>query len=107
MANGAKLGNDTSWASIFAAVQLPRNDLPRLIAGEPSVSKLLAHANLTSTVSKYPCIEDEECCLRSPQRMPSGLKSVNSVVEAHNVLMAPYLSPNVKKCDSCRTIKWV
>ena len=53
MANDAKLVNDTTWASIFAAVQLPRNDLSRLNVGEPGMTKLLAHANLTSTVSNY------------------------------------------------------
>jgi hypothetical protein len=81
--------------SNLAAVQFSWNNLSGLIAGETSMSELLTHANLTSTVSERPGKLDDEGCLRSPQRMPSGLKSFSSVVDAHNVRIDPYLRESV------------
>jgi len=58
---------DTTWASIFAAVQLPRNNFSRLIVREPCMSEFFAHPNLTGTVSKKLCSEAKDCLTVAPE----------------------------------------
>lgn len=80
-----------------ATIQFRRYDLSRLIAGEScmSICGTASHCGTLSVIAHYEGWKEkeggEEADARSPQMMPSGLKSVRSLVDAQQARIEPYL----------------